>query len=78
MRPRGYYPICHWGRAIAIAHGKAEALTWHDNQECRGPVGVRCATRLEAEEWCAWHNHEHERREALHAARRYDPINTRT
>ena len=57
MRPRKWYPILQWGEPVAIAHGLAEARDYTDIPECRGPVGVSFKTRLDAEEWCAWHTY---------------------
>ena len=68
-RPRKWYPICERGRAVHIAHGSAEAAAWRDNEWCRGPVGVACRTRLEAEEWCAWHNYRYDAEQAAITAR---------
>ena len=72
-RPRRYYPIYQWGQPVAIAHGLAEARDHTDIPECRGPVGVSFKTRLDAEEWCAWHTYSSSDKSPNNVRRAYAP-----
>jgi len=54
VRPRGFYAVFRDGRVALICAGYEEAQRASPHRAYK-----RFATRLEAEEFAAWWNHEH-------------------
>lgn len=63
MRPRAYYAVFNDGRVTAIIKGAMEARKLSPHRAYK-PF----KTRLDAEEYAAWHNHDQQQREAAERA----------